>query len=85
MRLFEQAAQWDASYAGDEHAGRRANAAAQSGSRPSGWANAPFARDLLAAYYCAFDAHAGARERLTLPGALAYLCCRSTSFPMCCH
>jgi uncharacterized membrane protein YkvA (DUF1232 family) len=35
-------------------------------------ANIPFAEDLLAAYYCAFDAETPVQVKATLIGALAY-------------
>ena len=70
---FEQAADWDASYAGDDRAPDEPTLQAQV------WAKAkrvaamlPFAEDLLAAYYCAFDRDTPAHVKATLLGALAY-------------
>ena len=66
---FEQAAHWDASDAGDEEQKLRAQF----------WAKAkrfasvlPFAEDLLAGYYCAFDRDTPLQVKVTLLGALAY-------------
>src|SRR5437899_6886425 len=39
-------------------------------------ASLPFAEDLLAAYYCAFDHATPVQVKATLVGALAYLVCR---------
>ena len=70
---FEQAARWDASYAGDDRSGDEQKLRAQF------WAKAkrvaamlPFAEDLLAAYYCAFDRDTPLQVKATLLGALAY-------------
>ena len=51
----------------------RSGYAAISGVRPRGWRpGLPFAEDLLAAYYCAFDQATPFRVRAALVGALAY-------------
>ena len=70
---FEQAARWDASYAGHDDAGD------EQAIRARFWAKArrvaamlPFAEDLLAAYYCAFDRETPRHVQVALLGALAY-------------
>jgi uncharacterized membrane protein YkvA (DUF1232 family) len=70
---FEQAAHWDASYADDDRAGDEQTL------RTQFWTKAkrvavmlPFAEDLLAAYYCAFDRDTPAHVKATLLGAVAY-------------
>ena len=49
-------------------------------------AQIPFAEDLLAAYYCAFDHDTPLPVKATLIArALPISCCRSTPFPICCR
>ena len=63
----------------DEHASPRSKKAQESLVRRSFWgklrrfaASLPFAEDLLAAYYCAFDSETPGHVRVALLGALAY-------------
>ena len=63
----------------DEHASPRNKKAQESLVRRSFWgklrrfaASLPFAEDLLAAYYCAFDRETPGHVRVALLGALAY-------------
>ena|SRR5258705_596958 len=70
---FEQAAHWDASYAGDDRAGDEQTLRAQVWTKAKRVAAMlPFAEDLLAAYYCAFDRDTPTHVKATLFGALAY-------------
>ena len=63
----------------DERAARRGKGAEETLVRRSFWgklrrfaASLPFAEDLLAAYYCAFDRETPGHVRVALLGALAY-------------
>jgi len=70
---FEQAAHWDASYAGDDRAGDEQTLRAQVWTKAKRVAAMlPFAEDLLAAYYCAFDRDTPLQVKAALVGALAY-------------
>ena len=71
---FERTAQWGRFDDGQDRAARNARAV-----RRGFWSKArrvasrlPFAEDLLAAYYCAFDRHSPMQVRAALLGALAY-------------
>ena len=48
-------------------------------------ATLPFAEDLLAAYYCAFDRQTPRHVQAALLGAIAYSSCRLTSSRTCCR
>jgi len=70
---FEQAAHWDASDATDDHAGEEQKLRARFWAKARRFASVlPFAEDLLAAYYCAFDRDTPLQVKATLLGALAY-------------
>ena len=81
---FDQAAAWDRL---DERATRRA-ARDEARVRRGFWSKArrvasrlPFAEDLLAAYYCAFDRATPLQVKAALVGALAYFVLPADAIP----
>jgi uncharacterized membrane protein YkvA (DUF1232 family) len=77
MMAFERAAQWGQEHAQDGFDARAAHN--EERVRRDFWRKArrvaarlPFAEDLLAAYYCAFDQTTPAHVKAALVGALAY-------------
>ena len=75
----ERAASWDDARAGSQSAADERAARDEARVRRDFWAKAkrvaarlPFAEDLLAAYYCAFDRDTPLQVKAALLGALAY-------------